>query len=75
MEQKSCINWAVEKYGRLDGDTLSHITHNESPWREARGNLKNEEYSNKEITINSILSYYSKLPKYSELEKLDESEN
>ena len=71
IEQKACVNWAIEKYGQMDGDTLSHLTHVEAPWKQARKGLKDDEHSNKEITVKSIQNYYSKLPNYSEL---DESE-
>lgn len=68
LEQKTCIGWAIEKYGKLDGDTLSHLTHIENPWKDARGNLAPEARSNAEITDESIISYYSTLPDYSLLD-------
>jgi len=67
LEQKTCVNWAIEKYCLLDGDTLSHLTHLEDPWKSARSNRGN----NNEITIQSMVDYYSKLPKYSDLEEQD----
>lgn len=73
LEQKACINWAIEKYGCLDGDTLSHLTHIEGPWSEARKGLPPEAPSEKEISIKSMIDYYSNLPKYRELEEQDES--
>lgn len=42
MEHKACVDWAIEKYGKMDGDTLSHLTHLEAPWIKARGNLPEE---------------------------------
>ena len=73
MEQKTCIQWAIEKYGKLDGDTLSHLTHIESPWRDARKGLPHEAPSDAEITLQSMIDYYSNLPKYRELEERDEA--
>lgn len=73
VEQKSCVKWAVEKYGGLDGDTLSHITHLEDPWKKARKNLPADAPSNEEITARSMLKYYSNLPKYNDLEEQDEN--
>lgn len=73
IEQKACVSWAIEKYGNLDGDTLSHLTHIEAPWREARKGLPDEAPSEQEITPLSMTQYYSNLPKYSELEEQDES--
>jgi probable addiction module antidote protein len=75
VEQKACINWAVDKYGMLDGDTLSHITHLEDPWNHARGTLPPEAPSDAEITIDAMTKYYSNLPKYRELEEQDETQS
>ena len=75
MEQKACVNWAVEKYGNLDGDTLSHLTHLEAPWNDARGDLPLKAPSDAEITLQSLIDYYSHLPKYCELEEQDEASN
>lgn len=75
MEQKACINWAVEKYGNLDGETLSHLTHVEQPWVVARKGLPTDAPSDAEITLQSMTSYYSNLPKYRDLEEKDESSN
>lgn len=75
IEQKTCIHWAVEKYGNLDGDTLSHLTHIEHPWKDARKGLPPEAPSDAEITLQSIADYYSNLPKYRELEEQDEVAN
>lgn len=73
MEQKSCVNWAIEKYGNLDGDTLSHLTHIEQPWKDARANLPSDAPSDTEITQQSLANYYSNLPKYRDLEEQDEA--
>jgi probable addiction module antidote protein len=69
MEQKSCVDWAIEKYGKLDGDTLSHLTHLEDPWKNARKGLTENARSDREITTEAMLTYYSNLPNYSELEE------
>ena len=73
MEQRACINWAIEKYGKLDGDTLSHITHIEDPWKNARKGLSLNSRSAREITHKSLLSYYTSLPNYSELDERSDS--
>lgn len=75
MEQKACVNWAVEKYGNLDGDTLSHLTHVEQPWKDARNGLPDDAPSDAEITLKSMIDYYSNLPKYRDLEEQDEEAN
>ncbi len=73
MEQKACVDWAIEKYGRMDGDTLSHLTHIEGPWKNARKGLSDGAPSDREITKASIEKYYSSLPNYSELDERDQS--
>lgn len=70
-EQRACTRWAVEKYGAMDGDTLSHLTHIEQPWKAARRGLPDGTPSRREITMKSIREYYSQIPDYS---KLDEAE-
>ena len=75
MEQKACVNWAVEKYGNLDGDTLSHLTHIEHPWSNARKGLAPDAPSDVEITLQSMTEYYSNLPKYRDLEEQDDAAN
>lgn len=70
-EQKACIRSVVDKYGNMDGDTLSHLTHIEQPWKIARKDLSDGSPSTKAITVESIREYYSQIPDYSEL---DESE-
>lgn len=73
MEQKACVNWAIEKYGKIDGDTLSHITHIEDPWKKAREGLSAKSRSAREITHKALLKYYSSLPNYAELDEREES--
>ncbi len=74
VKQKACVNWAIDKYGMLDGDTLSHITHLEDPWKKARGKLPSEAASDAEIKIEAIIKYYSNLPKYRDLDEQDEKQ-
>jgi len=71
-EHKVCIQWAVEKYGNMDGDTLSHLTHIEQPWKRARKGLADGTPSSSEITVESMREYYSQIPDYSELDEAEE---
>lgn len=50
-------------YGRYDGDQLEKINHNESPWINARGNLKPWQNCNTVISEDDIKSYYRGLMK------------
>jgi uncharacterized phage-associated protein/DNA-binding phage protein len=71
-EHKVCIQWSVEKYGNMDGDTLSHLTHIEQPWKKARTGFADGAPSSSEITLESMREYYSQIPDYSELDEAEE---
>lgn len=47
-------------YGNFTGDQLERLTHSESPWIEARGNLNPWDPCTAEITPASMRSYYAK---------------
>lgn len=64
LEQKSCVDWAINKYGNLDGDTLSRLTHLEDPWKKAAKKGKSVE-----IKLTSIKKFYANLPDYTELDE------
>lgn len=51
-----------------DGDQLESMTHNETPWREARIGLQPEEPSNNIINDNTIKSFYSGLMEKNQVE-------
>ena len=53
------FNEIIEIFGEFDGDQLELMTHNESPWLEARKNYNNNEPSNKLISLEEIYNYYS----------------
>ena len=60
-KQKTCVDWALEKYGKCSGDLLSNLTHAEDPWKEARKDYKPDDTScREEITRKSMIDYYSK---------------
>lgn len=49
--------WSV--YGSLDAGYLEMLTHNETPWKEAREGLESSENSENEISIKTMKSFYS----------------
>jgi uncharacterized phage-associated protein len=49
-----------EVYGEKTAKALENLTHDEEPWRTARGNLPPEARSRKEISHESMFDYYSK---------------
>ena len=46
-------------YSNLDGGQLEILTHSESPWKEARGNLQPYEPCENVISIQSMRKYYA----------------
>lgn len=53
--------WKV--YGKYDADYLELLTHNESPWQEARNGVDGSESSSNEIDLVSLKEYYFSLLK------------
>jgi len=45
-------------YGEFDATTLERMTHQEGPWKEARGSLAPDEPSNRVITHESMKNFY-----------------
>lgn len=53
------VRQVYESYGHLTGDELEYITHKETPWIEARGNLEDLEPSTNPILDENILKYFN----------------
>lgn len=70
--ERATIDIVIEDYGALTGRQLSHLTHAEDPWREARGGLPATAYSNNEITPSALQSYYSALDEAEDATAVDE---
>ena len=51
----------MQFYGDKHSQWLSDLTHNEDPWRDARGNLPAGARSNAVITHAAMAEYYSSL--------------
>ncbi|MGY6502207.1 MAG: Panacea domain-containing protein [Acidimicrobiales bacterium] len=60
-DEKETVDVVLESYGPMSGRQLSHLTHAERPWREARRGLAPTDRSNNEITQESLFEYYSAL--------------
>ena len=63
----------VNQYFPLSGFELEQLTHNEDPWKIARGSMTPFEKSSNEITSELIIAYYTSRPNYSALEECDEN--
>lgn len=60
-EDTRTIDAVLEFYGDKTSQWLSDLTHAETPWNAARGSLPTGERGNQEITLESMLGYYSGL--------------
>lgn len=59
--QRSSIDAIVDNYGDKTAFWLSELTHRESPWRDARGDLGPSDRSSHEITPATMAEYYGSL--------------
>lgn len=59
--QKETINAVLKHYGDKSSWWLSDLTHEETPWINARSGLKSNERGNKEISLADMAEYYSGL--------------
>ena len=60
-EQRKTVDSVVRTYGEYDGLTLSKMSHDESPWKQARLGLDDGESSSAPITHESMKAFYSSL--------------
>ena len=59
--QRKHIDEILEAYGGLSGNQLEAMTHDEQPWKAARGSLKPNERCETEIDEGLMGSFYSSL--------------
>ena len=59
--EKDTIDRVLADYGSLTGRQLSLLTHSERPWQQAREGLPATAYGDREITRESIQTYYAAL--------------
>jgi uncharacterized phage-associated protein len=52
------IHRIAVRYGRLNGDDLSVLSHRETPWRDTRGDLDEVAISTDEISTGEMARYY-----------------
>lgn len=72
--ERETIDIVLDTYGHLDGRKLSHLTHSESPWVEARQGLPPTARSNAEITQEAMQMYYSTVDTAEDAVPVDELE-
>lgn len=57
---RAIVDWVVDRYGQFSGQELSAITHAETPWMAARGDLADDAWSKARITVESMAQYYGR---------------
>lgn len=60
-DEKNSIDIVLEDYGDMEPYALRELTHQEAPWRAARGNLPENARCSNEITLDSMGAYYGSL--------------
>lgn len=61
QNQRDTINVVFEHYGKKTAQYLSELTHQEQPWKDARGSLLPGIRGNSVITLESMAEYYGGL--------------
>ncbi len=70
-DERSTVNLVLSGYGKLTGRQLSHLTHSERPWREAREGLGVGEPSTVPINADAMEAFYSALDADSDAELIE----
>jgi uncharacterized phage-associated protein len=59
-DARASIEWVAENYGEFSAVQLSRMTHNELPWRAARGGVPDGAPSSAEVSHELIQAYYGR---------------
>jgi uncharacterized phage-associated protein len=59
--ERETVDVVLGYYGDRNAQVLSDWTHSEEPWKRARAGLPDGERGNAEITLDSMMEYYSSL--------------
>lgn len=60
-DERESVDTVLEGYGGLEPFDLREMTHEEAPWKDARGNLPSDVNSDRLITLESMGAYYGSL--------------
>jgi uncharacterized phage-associated protein len=60
-DEKESIELVLAHYGKFNGQQLSDMTHSEDPWVKAREGLGPNIRGNEEITLESMVEYYTSI--------------
>jgi uncharacterized phage-associated protein len=70
MEVNGFLTSLYKEYGQFSAKKLEQMTHEELPWKEARGNLAPEAASSKVISKLTMRNFYAKRLKKEEIARL-----
>jgi uncharacterized phage-associated protein len=73
--ERATIDIVLRDYGRLTGRMLSHLTHQEAPWRQAREGLEPTAPSQREISAESMFDFYAALDADEDAQSLSDWED
>ena len=73
-DERETIDAVINAYGHLSGQQLSHLTHSEDPWCDARGDLSPTVRSTNEITPAAMAEFYAALDAAEEAQPIDQIE-
>lgn len=62
IEDRMFLRQVWRTYGKYTGEELSKRTHNEPPWKNARAGLPPDASSDREITTDALLEFFSANP-------------
>jgi len=70
-DEKKIIDLVLESFGMYSGKTLEQITHEETPWLDARNGYLPEEPSNEVISKESIATYFAEVAQKYEIDNVN----
>jgi uncharacterized phage-associated protein len=56
---RDIVCWVIDRYGEFTGAELSEMTHAETPWLVARGDLPDRAWSQAPISVDLMAKYYA----------------
>lgn len=61
QDEKDTIDSVLNFYGKMGAWELSNLTHNEHPWKDARGDTPQGAWCNAQITEDAMSEYYGSI--------------
>lgn len=74
-EEQKLVEEIINSFGCYSGKILEKMTHNQTPWMEARKGLKDNEPSNNQIDINKIQKYFKNISIENNIKNIEDINN